>query len=82
MIYLRHCNDSLSISNNFLVAQIPDHIGISSLGVDIELYRVLLYTVDRLQLGGEGVRIRVNLSDNNQNNFQSRHQQTWNQQSV
>ena len=82
MIYLRHCNDSLSISNNFLVAQIPDHIGISSLGVDIELYRVLLDTVDRLQLGGEGVRIRVNLSDNNQNNFLSRHQQTWNQQSV
>ena len=63
VIYLSHYDDSLSVHDNFLVPLIPGDLRVRGLGLDIKLYRVLLYTVDRLQLGGEGMRVGINLAE-------------------
>ena len=61
VIYLCHYDDSLSVHDNFLVTLIPGNLRVRGLGLDIKLHRVLLNTVDRLQLGGEGMRVGINL---------------------
>ena len=63
IIYLGHCDDSLSVHDNFLVTLIPGNLRVRGLGLDIKLHRVLLHTVDRLQFGGEGMRVGINLAE-------------------
>ena len=63
VIYLNHFDDSLSIRYNFLVPLIPGDLRVRGLGLDIKLHRVLLHTVDRLQFGGEGMRVGINLGE-------------------
>ena len=61
VIYLSYSDDSLAIRDNFLVSLIPGNLSIRGLSLDIKLHRILLHAVDWLQLGGEGVRVGVNL---------------------
>ena len=62
-IYLSHCDDSLAIHDNFLVTEVPGDLSVRGLGLNIKLCSVLLNTVDRLQFGGEGVRVGINLPE-------------------
>ena len=61
VIYLRHSDDSLAVHDDFLVPLVPGNLGVRGLSLDIKLHRILLHAVDWLQLGGEGVRVGVNL---------------------
>ena len=63
VIYLSYSDDSLAIRHNFLVSLIPGNLSIRGLSLDIKLHRVLLNTVDGLQLGGEGMRVGINLAE-------------------
>ena len=61
--YLSHCYYSLAVRDNFLVTLVPGNLSVWGLGLDIKLHCVLLNTVDRLQFGGEGVRVGINLAE-------------------
>ena len=62
-ISLRHCDDSLAVHDNFLATEVPGDLSVRGLGLNIKLCSVLLNTVDRLQFGGEGMRVGINLRE-------------------